>query len=198
MNSFNNYPKYAKYALLVLTSLCSALLSCSYSFAKPAQSGPAPAKIERAMFAGGCFWKTQYVFSKVPGVVTTKVGYCGGDLKSPTYQQVCSDKTGHAETVLVEFDPKKTTYEKLLEVFFAKHDPTTMNSQGPDHGTQYRSAIFYTSPQQKEQAIAYEHKLELSHRFSRPIVTQIVPACQFFNAEDYHQNYFSKHGMVCE
>jgi methionine-S-sulfoxide reductase len=186
-------------ALLLVTALCSVVVfGCSQALAKAEQAASSGSKVERAMFAGGCFWKVQYIFSKVPGVVRTKAGYSGGSLKTPTYEQVCSDKTGHAETVLVEFDPTKTSYEKLLTAFFAKIDPTTVNRQGPDFGTQYRSAVFYTTPEQKEQAIAFEHKLDQSHRYPKPIVTQVLPAGAFYNAEDYHQNYFDKHGMVCQ
>jgi peptide-methionine (S)-S-oxide reductase len=154
-------------------------------------------KLERAMFAAGCFWKTQYIFSKVPGVVRTRVGYSGGSLAQPSYEQVCTDKTGHAETALVEYDPTKTTYRKLLQVFFANHDPTTRNRQGPDFGTQYRSAIFYTTPEQQQEAIQYKQELEQSHHFRAPIVTEIKPAGDFYPAEEYHQDYYSKHGAVC-
>lgn len=153
--------------------------------------------LQRAMFAAGCFWKTQYIFSKVPGVVSTRVGYSGGSISHPTYEQVCTDKTGHAETVLVEYDPTKTSYHKLLEVFWAKHDPTTLNRQGPDTGTQYRSVIFYTTPEQKQEAIRYKQELEQAHRFRAPIVTEIKPAGDFYPAEDYHQDYYAKHGAVC-
>jgi peptide-methionine (S)-S-oxide reductase len=154
-------------------------------------------KLERALFAEGCFWKTQYVFSKVSGVVRTQVGYSGGSAASPSYEQVCSDKTGHAETVQVEFDPAQVTYKKLLEVFWSSHDPTTVNRQGPDFGTQYRSVVFYTSPAQREQAVAYKDELNKNHKFGRPIVTEIRPAGPFYAAEEYHQNYYQKHGAVC-
>lgn len=157
----------------------------------------APAKLERALFSEGCFWKVQSVFSKVPGVVKTTVGYCGGKVANPSYKMVCTDKTGHAETCLVEFDPTKTTYRKLLETFFASHDPTTLNSQGPDFGTQYRSVIFYTSPEQEKEAIQMKEQLSKEHKFGAPIVTEITAAKPFYSAEDYHQNYFEKHGMVC-
>lgn len=153
--------------------------------------------LEQAMFAGGCFWKTQYVFSKVPGVVRTRVGYSGGTVKNPSYMQVCTHTTGHAETVLVEFDPKKTTYEKLLSVFFTNHDPTTLNRQGPDVGPQYRSVIFYTTPEQKAIATKYKDQLAMSHLFHGPITTVIEPAGPFYDAEEYHQNYYIKHGASC-
>lgn len=155
------------------------------------------AKVERALFAEGCFWKVQYIFSKVPGVVQTKVGYSGGSVPNPNYKQVCTDKTGHAETCLVEFDPTKTTYQKLLETFFASHNPTTLNRQGPDIGAQYRSVIFYTTPEQQREAEEMKDQLNKAHKFSSPIVTEIKAAQPFYAAEDYHQNYFAKNGEVC-
>jgi peptide-methionine (S)-S-oxide reductase len=157
----------------------------------------AAAKAEKAMFAAGCFWKTQYVFSKVPGVISTRVGYSGGTTTKPSYEQVCSDRTGHAETVLVEFDPTKVSYHHLLEVFWSNHDPTTVNRQGPDNGSQYRSVVFYTSPSQKKEALALKDELNRSHKFVNSIVTEIVPAGPFYDAENYHQNYYAKHGAVC-
>lgn len=153
--------------------------------------------VERAMFAAGCFWKVQYIFSKVPGVVRTRVGYSGGNVAKPSYNQVCTNTTGHAETVLVEYDPTKTTYRKLLEAFWKNHDPTTVNRQGPDVGLQYRSVVFYTTPEQKAEAFKYEKELEQSHQFRDPIVTKIEPAAPFYDAEEYHQNYYEKHGAVC-
>ncbi len=163
----------------------------------PAPETKAGVKLERALFSEGCFWKVQSVFSKVPGVVKTTVGYTGGKVTNPTYKMVCSDTTGHAETCLVEFDRTKTTYHKLLETFFSSHDPTTPNSQGPDMGTQYRSVIFYSTPEQEKEAIKMKKELTKEHKFSSPIVTEIVAAKPFYSAEDYHQNYFEKHGMVC-
>lgn len=154
-------------------------------------------KLDRALFAAGCFWKVQYIFSKVPGVVKTTVGYSGGTTKKPTYEQVCSHSTGHAETVLVEYDPSKTTYKKLLEVFWSNHDPTTLNRQGPDVGTQYRSVVFYTDADQKRQALELKADLEKSRRFVRPMVTAIEPAGTFYPAEEYHQDYYIKHGAAC-
>ena len=153
--------------------------------------------LEDAYFAAGCFWKVQYIFSKLPGVVKTRAGYTGGNLVNPHYKQVCTDTTGHAETVQVEYDPKKVTYKQLLETFFAKHDPTTMNRQGPDVGTQYRSAIFYANNEQKEQALAYVSELEKAHKFRSKIVTKIEAAGPFYDAEEYHQDYFEKHGQSC-
>ncbi len=152
-------------------------------------------KTAMAAFAAGCFWGSQEDFEKIPGVVNTTVGYMGGALKHPTYEDVCTDRTGHAETVLVEYDPAKITYGQLLDVFWRNHDPTTPNQQGPDVGTQYRSVIFYYSPEQKAAAEASIAKLTAAHRFSRPIVTQVVQATDFWKAEDYHQHYLDKNGL---
>jgi peptide-methionine (S)-S-oxide reductase len=152
-------------------------------------------KTEKATFAAGCFWGVEETFREVPGVVATQVGYCGGATKDPTYEDVCTDTTGHAEAVEVEFDPAKVSYDKLLEVFWANHDPTTPNSQGPDFGSQYRSVIFYHTPEQQAAAQASKQKLESSGRFRRPIVTQIVPAATFYRAEEYHQQYLEKRGL---
>ena len=131
-----------------------------------------------------------------PGVKATAVGYEGGSLENPTYDDVCTDRTGHAEAVEVDFDPSKISYDKLLNVFWENHDPTQLNRQGPDWGTQYRSAIFYHSPEQEAEAKASKEKLEKSHRFSKPVVTQIVPAVTFYEAEDYHQQYLEKRGLT--
>ncbi|MDD5226491.1 MAG: bifunctional methionine sulfoxide reductase B/A protein [Candidatus Omnitrophica bacterium] len=146
-----------------------------------------------ATFAAGCFWGVEYAFRKVPGVLKTTVGYTGGTAKNPSYQEVCSHKTGHAEAVQVEFDPAKVSYKKLLETFWEIHDPTTLNRQGPDVGDQYRSAIFFNSPEQEKEAKALKEKLGWKSR--SPIVTEIVPAKEFYKAEDYHQQYFEKRGM---
>jgi peptide methionine sulfoxide reductase msrA/msrB len=153
------------------------------------------AKTAKAAFAAGCFWGSQEDFEKVPGVVNTTVGYMGGTLKNPTYEDVCTDKTGHAETVLVEYDPAKVTYDQLLNVFWTHHDPTTPNRQGPDSGTQYRSVVFYYTPEQKKDALASIGELTAAHRFGNPIVTQVVPATDFWKAEDYHQHYLDKNGL---
>jgi len=155
---------------------------------------PKPAQ---AAFAAGCFWGSQLDFEKIPGVVNTTVGYMGGTLKHPTYEDVCTDKTGHAETVLVEYDSAKVTYAQLLDVFWTNHDPTTLNRQGPDVGTQYRSVIFYYTLEQKAEAEASIAKLTAAHRFTRPIVTRVVAATDFWKAEDYHQHYDDKHGVTC-
>lgn len=179
------------------TGLSSAAADAVPTAAKTTGEGKVSAKLERALFSEGCFWKVQSVFSKVPGVVKTTVGYCGGKVANPSYKMVCTDTTGHAETCLVEFDPTKTTYHKLLETFFSSHNPTTLNSQGPDFGTQYRSVIFYSTPEQEKEAEQMKEQLTKEHRFTSPIVTEIVAAKPFYSAEEYHQNYFEKHGMVC-
>jgi peptide-methionine (S)-S-oxide reductase len=150
---------------------------------------------EKAMFGAGCFWGVEATFREVPGVVNTTVGYAGGHTKNPTYEEVCTDLTGHAEVVLVEYDPEKVSYEQLLEVFWNCHDPTQLNRQGPDVGTQYRSVIFAFTPEQREAAEASRERLERSGRYSRPIVTQILPAPEFYPAEEYHQRYLEKRGL---
>jgi peptide-methionine (S)-S-oxide reductase len=149
---------------------------------------------ERASFAAGCFWGVEAAFRDLKGVVSTMVGYMGGSTEDPTYGDVCTGTTGHAETVQVVFDPKKISYEKLLETFWNKHDPTTPNRQGPDIGEQYRSIIFYYSDEQKKLAVASKEKLEASGRYKRPIVTEIISAPKFYPAEDYHQQYLEKRG----
>jgi len=150
----------------------------------------------KATFAAGCFWGVEATFRQIPGVISTRVGYTGGHFTNPTYQDVCTDRTGHAEAVEVEYDPAKVSYEDLLQVFWENHDPTQLNRQGPDWGTQYRSAIFYHSPEQDEAARASKAKLEKSGQYGRPLVTQIVPATTFYPAEDYHQQYLEKRGMA--
>ncbi|HZT37549.1 MAG TPA: peptide-methionine (S)-S-oxide reductase MsrA [Bryobacteraceae bacterium] len=149
----------------------------------------------KATFAAGCFWGVEELFRNTPGVLSTQVGYTGGHTPNPTYQEVCTDRTGHAEAVEIEYDPERVSYEQLLEIFWANHDPTTLNRQGPDIGTQYRSAIFYHSPEQKAAAIASKQALEQSGRFRRPIVTEIVAAGPFYRAEEYHQQYLAKRGL---
>jgi peptide-methionine (S)-S-oxide reductase len=154
-------------------------------------------KTEKATFGAGCFWGVEAKFAAMPGVVATAVGYEGGTLDRPTYQDVCRDNTGHAEVVELDFDPDKISYEALLDAFFALHDPTTMNHQGPDWGTQYRSAIFTHSPQQEAAARARIEKLTADGVYKpRRIVTQVVPAQTFWRAEDYHQRYLEKRGMA--
>ncbi|MDE3074336.1 MAG: peptide-methionine (S)-S-oxide reductase MsrA [Chloroflexota bacterium] len=152
-----------------------------------------------ALFAGGCFWGVEDVFRHVKGVIKTSVGYSGGQAAQPSYKQVCSGTTGHAETVRVEFDPAQASYRQLLDAFWENHDPTTPNRQGLDVGTQYRSAIFYLNDQQKREAEESKARLAASGRYGRPIVTEITPASEFWMAEDYHQQYFEKRGIShCE
>ena len=152
-------------------------------------------KTETAIFAAGCFWGVEETFRTTPGVVATEVGYTGGTTEHPNYEQVCSDATGHAEAVKVEFDPSKVSYADLLKIFYANHNPTCLNYQGPDFGSQYRSAIFFTTPDQKETAEAAKVAEEKSGRWGKPVVTQIVPAETFYPAEDYHQKYLMKRGI---
>lgn len=149
-----------------------------------------------AIFAAGCFWGVQAAFDAVPGVIATEVGYTGGKTENPDYKKVCNGNTGHAEAVRVEYDPQKTSYQKLLEVFFSSHNPTTLNRQGPDFGEQYRSAIFYLSAEQKQLAEQEIQHLDASGKFKNPIVTQVVPAGKFYPAEDYHQKYLQKRGLA--
>ncbi len=150
----------------------------------------------KASFAAGCFWGVEAAFRQVEGVLETAVGYSGGRLENPTYEDVCSGRTGHAETVQVEYDSSRVSYEQLLDVFWENHDPTTLNRQGPDVGEQYRSAIFFHTPEQEAAATASKAKLENSEKYKRPIVTQIQPASKFYRAEEYHQRYLEKHGLA--
>ena len=154
---------------------------------------PADGQAE-ATFAAGCFWHVEDVFQHTEGVVATEVGYSGGDMPDPTYKQVCSNDTGHAEAVHVIYDPERISYEELLAVFWGLHDPTQVNRQGPDFGSQYRSAIFYYTPEQERAAWASKKALGASGKYSRPIATQIVPAEKLYPAEEYHQKYVRKHG----
>ena len=151
--------------------------------------------METATFGAGCFWGVEETFRQIPGVVDTAVGYLGGQKQNPTYQDVCSDETGHAEVVQVTYDPAKVNYEKLLDVFWEAHDPTTVNRQGPDIGTQYRSAIFFHSPEQERIARASKERMQGSGKFRRPIVTEITPASTFYRAEEYNQKYLAKRGL---
>lgn len=148
---------------------------------------------ELATFGAGCFWGVEEAFRTLPGVSRTTVGYLGGKLENPTYKDVCTDKTGHAEVVEVEFDPSVIGFGALVDLFWTMHDPTQLNRQGPDYGSQYRSAIFFHSPEQ--QAIATASKAAAQTRFSKPIVTEITPASKFYAAEDYHQQYLLKRGL---
>ena len=152
-------------------------------------------KQETATFAAGCFWGVEMTFRQVPGVLDAIVGYTGGHTQNPTYREVCSDTTGHAEAIEVTYDPAQVTYERLLELFWQMHDPTQVNRQGPDIGTQYRSAIFTHSDEQARIARASRDHAQAS--FGRPIATEIVPAAQFYRAEEYHQRYFESHNVTC-
>ena len=152
--------------------------------------------MEKATLAAGCFWGVEATFRQVEGVVSTTVGYTGGALKNPTYKEVCTDRTGHAEAVQVEYDPSKVSYDDLLQVFWENHDPTTLNRQGPDVGTQYRSAIFFHTPEQERSAKASKDHQQRSGKYQRPIVTEITPASEFWPAEEYHQQYLEKRGLA--
>lgn len=149
----------------------------------------------KATFAAGCFWHVEDLLAKTKGVSSTRVGYAGGKLPNPTYEEVCTDRTGHAEAVQVEFDPDTITYGELLDIFWRNHNPTTRNRQGPDVGSQYRSAIFYHDEAQRDAALKSRQALEMSGAYKDPVVTEIVPAPEFYGAEEYHQKYFEKHGL---
>jgi peptide-methionine (S)-S-oxide reductase len=150
----------------------------------------------KATFAAGCFWGVEAAFRQIDGVTATTVGYSGGNTTNPTYKEVCTDTTGHAEVVQVEYDPDRVSYETLLDLFWSNHDPTQLNRQGPDVGTQYRSAIYYHDDEQKAAATASKEKLESSGGHGRPIVTEITQAQEFHLAEDYHQQYLEKRGLA--
>ena len=152
--------------------------------------------MEKATFAAGCFWGVEETFRQVPGVVDTAVGFMGGTSESPSYREVCGGRTGHAEVVDLEFDPAKVSYDALLDVFWGCHDPTTKDRQGPDVGSQYRSAIFFHDPTQEAAARASKQRLDAAGRFRRPIVTEIAPAGPFWRAEEYHQRYLEKRGAA--
>jgi len=152
--------------------------------------------MQRATFGAGCFWGVEAAFRQLKGVISTSVGYTGGSLKNPTYEDVCSGKTGHAEVVEVVYDPAQISYEQLLQIFWENHDPTTLNRQGPDFGAQYRSAVFYHTPEQMAAALAAKEKLQTSGRYKRPIVTEITAASPYYPAEDYHQQYLEKRGLA--
>ncbi len=153
--------------------------------------------MEKALFGAGCFWGVEDFFRQVPGVIDAVSGYAGGTTQNPTYKQVCNDETYHAEVVEVSFDPAKVSYATLVELFFRMHNPTQMNRQGPDFGTQYRSVIFTHGPEQQHIAKEIKARVEASGKWKKPVVTQIEPAPAFWKAEDYHQRYFEKHGGHC-
>ena len=150
----------------------------------------------KATFAAGCFWHVEALFRQVKGVQDAAVGYIGGNIQNPTYQEVCTDKTGHAEAVQVDYDPEQVSYDELLDVFWNNHNPTTLNQQGPDIGTQYRSVIFFHNVGQEKSAKKSKENLEISNKFGKPIVTEIVNAPEFYKAEDYHQRYFEQQGLI--
>ena len=182
------------------TGLRFCLNSASLTFYEAGEERPAasmPVKTETAYFAGGCFWGVEHYFQKGDGVIEAVSGYQQGHVENPTYKQVCYEDTGHAESVKVVFDPKRISYERLLEAFFVMHDPTQLNRQGPDYGSQYRSGIYYTSEAQKKAAHDYVAKLEESGKYKRPIVTEIEAAKTFYPAEDYHQDYIVNTGRAC-
>lgn len=156
----------------------------------------ATGKTEIAIFAAGCFWGVEEIFRTFKGVKATRVGYIGGRTQNPTYEEVCNDETGHAEAVEVTYNPNETSYEKLVHIFFKNHNPTTLNQQGPDVGEQYRSAIFYTSDAQKRIAEKVKKEVDKKKAYAKPIVTQILPAQEFYEAEEYHQKYFHKRGIT--
>ncbi len=151
---------------------------------------------QKATFGAGCFWQVEELFRTVPGVISSTSGYLGGNKENPTYRDVCNDDTGYAEVVEVEYDPSVVSYDTLLDIFWSNHNPTTLNRQGPDIGTQYRSAIFFHSPEQEIEATASKAKMNASGKFGKPIVTEITPASTFWKAEDYHQKYLFKRGMT--
>lgn len=159
-----------------------------------ANTDPSTAATDTALFGNGCFWCTEAIFQQLEGVIKVESGYSGGTVANPSYQAVCTGETGHAECLRIVYDPKKISYDELLEIFWQTHDPTTLNRQGNDIGTQYRSVIFYHNNEQKQKAEKYKVELDKSGAFPNPIVTEIVPEQPFYKAEDYHQNYFNEHG----
>jgi peptide-methionine (S)-S-oxide reductase len=158
--------------------------------------GKSNMKTEKATFGGGCFWGVEAAFRQISGVTGTAVGFMGGTLANPSYRDVCTDQTGHAEVVEVKFDPSRVTYDELVQVFWEVHNPTQLNRQGPDVGTQYRSVIFFHTAEQEAAAKASKEKLEKSGKYQRPIVTQILPAKEFWRAEEYHQQYLEKRRLA--
>jgi methionine-S-sulfoxide reductase len=165
------------------------LLSVFFTFSIRAE---VTAKTETATFAAGCFWGSEEFFRKIPGVLKTQVGYTGGKTSNPKYEQMHDGKTGHAESVEIVFDPAKVSYQTLMDQFYKMHDPTTLNKQGNDEGNQYRSAIFYNSEKQKQEAMAFKAKVDNSRAWKNPVVTEITPAQKFWSAENYHQKYLVK------
>lgn len=185
---------------LVVISLFSLLIETQSPAGEPNAAGQgagaAPKNLETATFGAGCFWCTEAVFQRLKGVHSVVSGYSGGHVKNPTYQQVCSGRTGHAEAIQITFDPQEVSYAELLEVFWKTHDPTTPNRQGPDVGTQYRSVVFFHNEEQRKLAQKYRNELDAAKAFHGPIVTQISPFREFYRAEDYHQDYYDAHPQV--
>jgi peptide methionine sulfoxide reductase msrA/msrB len=186
---------YGEYAKLFNDGKEKAGASAGKEAGKPAAKKAEKTALQTATFGAGCFWGVEEAFRQVEGVTETAVGFMGGTLENPSYRDVCTGGTGHAEVLQLKFDPDRISYDKLLDLFFKLHDPTTMNRQGPDVGTQYRSVIFYHSPEQKAAARKKVKALEEAGVYKRPIVTEIVPASAFYRAEEYHQRYFQKRGM---
>ena len=182
-------------SLGLLLSVAEVTFGQDKNMKKP-DSAKSTNRTELATLGGGCFWCVEAVFERVDGVNSVTSGYTGGQKDNPTYDEICTGTTGHAEVAQLEFDPMKITFEQLLDVFWDAHDPTTLNRQGADRGTQYRSAIFYHDESQKAAAIASKERWNGSGRFSNPIVTEITPASTFYRAEEYHQRYLEKHGLV--
>jgi len=182
-----------------LTILVSFWICLSGANAKPNPTKKIMKTTETTILAGGCFWGMQDILRKIPGILHTEVGYTGGQTLNPKYEDVKTGKTGHAEAVRVEFDPKKINYRDVLSYFFRMHDPTTLNRQGNDIGSQYRSAIFYFSDEQKKIAEEKKREVDQSGKWRRPVVTEVVPASAFYSAEDYHQDYLVKNpgGYTC-
>jgi len=181
-------------ALAVPLAGCEVAATAGQAAPKAARQGDTD--MQQATFAAGCFWGVEAAFRRTPGVTATTVGYTGGKTADPTYKEVCSDKTGHAEAVHVEFDPTVVSYEELLDAFWTSHDPTQVNRQGPDVGSQYRSAIFYHTPEQQAAAEASRERLAASGKHATPVATEVVPAAEFYRAEDYHQQYLEKRGLA--
>jgi len=179
---------YTAFSLLLLTASCTS--ENNYKTISTSLMNTPFEKVDTATFATGCFWCTEAIFEQLNGVLKVTSGYSGGHVKNPTYKQVCTGETGHAECVQIQYEPSKISYDELLEAFWQVHDPTTLNRQGADVGTQYRSAIFYHNAEQKEKAEHYKEELDKSGAFKNPIVTEIVPAAEFYSAEDYHQEYY--------
>jgi peptide-methionine (S)-S-oxide reductase len=190
----NSYFQSARGGLVRLT-LWAAVMAGGFGVPNSMNADPsstnAPAKLQTTTFGGGCFWCAEAVFQRIPGVKSVTSGFAGGTTPNPSYKEVCTGETGHAEVIQIQFNPSVISYEKLLEIFWEAHDPTTLNRQGHDVGTQYRSIILYSDDAQK--VAAEKSKSEAQHRFSSPIVTQIVPLTKFYSAEDYHQDYYNQH-----